>query len=180
MVITNGHWRPEMIFHWPNFNQLSFTILILIVLYPCLSALFRSGCPVNYDHVPKHVILWASHYVTKSDFWCGEWFWQKSRRHIFRDSMVKLKTSRILTSILLSDPVRDQTSIFKVTSCLITSSKTQPKSTESRKFFADSKFSLFFSKLIWKFLWAYLETRLRLKMNASCAILLNPRAYRLF
>ena len=143
-MITNGHWRPEMIFHWPNFNQLSFTILILIVLYPCLSALFRSGCPVNYDHVPKHVILWASHYVTKSDFWCGEWFWQKSRRHIFRDSMVKLKTSRILTSILLSDPVRDQTSIFKVTSCLITSSKTQPKSTESRKFFADSKFSLFF------------------------------------
>ena len=71
--------------------------------------------------------------------------------HIFRDARIKLKTSRILTSILLSDPVRDQTSIFKVTSCLITSSKTQPKSTESRNFFADNEFSffsLFFSKWI--------------------------------
>ena len=64
--------------------------------------------------------------------------------HIFRDAAeIKLKTSRILTSILLSDPVRDQTSIFKVTSCLITSSKTQPKSTESRNFFADIEFSFF-------------------------------------
>ena len=43
--------------------QLSFTILILIVHYPCLAAQFRSGSRVKYDHVPNHVLSWPSPFM---------------------------------------------------------------------------------------------------------------------
>lgn len=109
--------------------------------------------------------------------------------HIFRDARIKLKTSRILTSILLSDPVRDQTSIFKVTSCLITSSKTQPKSTESRNFFADNEFSffsLFFEmNLKWcfwyeKFLRAYLVRLAEILQKGRVNQKLSKMAHQIF
>ena len=113
--------------------QQSFTTLVLILLYPCL--------PVPWSKVslsPRSNMTmcpWPSRapwpYVTKS----VKKVLDKKSGRLLGMLRIKLKTSRILTSILLSDPVRDQTSIFKVTSCLITSSKTQPKSTESRKFF---------------------------------------------
>lgn len=128
-----------MIFHWPN-----------NVLLPLFLSYSIHVCPTPGPKCHWHPgQIWPcalNHHVPRDPMWPNRWkslgqkIWST---HIFRDARIKLKTSRILTSILLSDPVRDQTSIFKVTSCLITSSKTQPKSTESRNFFADNEFSFF-------------------------------------
>ena len=99
--------------------QQSFTTLVLILLYPCLAVPF----PLVQSVTGRPGQIWPcalNHHVPRDPMWPNRWqklvvdkkIWST---HIFRDAAeIKLKTSRILTSILLSDPVRDQTSIFKV------------------------------------------------------------------